>query len=86
MSNLTERHLRQIAHHLGVPVTDFFDGETAPLPPMRALPPETEAAALEMLGLWSLIRDPQDRERCLNMLRSCAARTDSPLRLLPPQF
>ncbi|MER2269683.1 hypothetical protein [Methylobacterium oxalidis] len=85
MSTPTERHLRQIAQHLGLPLSDFFDEECL-VPPAPRTPPEPDAAGLEMLGLWSLIRDPRDRERCLNMLRSCAARTESPLRLLPPQF
>lgn len=84
MSTPTESHLRQIAQHLGVPVSDFFDEPGMNLPPCVGA--EADANTGELLGLWARIRDPRDRERCLNMLRSCAARTDSPMRLLPPQF
>jgi hypothetical protein len=81
MNGHTEAHLQQIAWYLGVPVSDFFGDDTDP-----SISPAADQSAREMLDLWIRIRDPRDRLRCLNLMRSCAARIDQPLDLVPTQF
>ena len=81
MNSRTEAHLQQIAWYLGVPVSDFFGVNSDPL-----WVPTMDQSVREMLDLWIRIRDPQDRLRCLNMMRSCAARVEQPLDLVPTQF
>lgn len=81
MNSRTEAHLQQIAWYLGVPVADFFDDDCDPVSES-----EPDQGCREILELWIRIRDPKDRLRCLNLMRSCAAKVEPPLDLVPARF
>lgn len=73
--------LDSICAHFEVSETDLLRDDPVDLPGEAA----TARECLEILQLWRSIRDPDARQRCLDMLRSSAGTRGAPT-VVPPQY